>query len=376
MIKISLLTCPDYGNANIAVKEAVNLLGGIASFVKPGEKILIKPNLLSAKEPDKAVTTHPEIVRAAIQLVKKAGATPIVGDSPGGAYKDMDIKKLWEITGMSVVCEKEGAELISFEAAGSKEIDINDENIKKVHISNAVLDCDGIINLPKLKTHSLMTFSAGVKNLYGCIPGLMKVEYHKHASKNKDFANLLANLYLFFKNKIRFTLLDAIVAMEGNGPSSGEIRQTDMITASADTGMLDAFILDILGGEVNDSFLLKKLGITKNSLGKISTIGNLRSDFKLDNFKFPQTRKLDLVPRPVVKLLGKFLWIKPKINKEKCVGCMFCAKSCPIHAIEKKEGEKTPQVIDKKCISCFCCHEMCTYKAVDFKKSILAKLFM
>ncbi|MCL1972252.1 MAG: DUF362 domain-containing protein [Endomicrobia bacterium] len=374
MTKISLLKCTDYNNACSAVKEAVNLLGGISSFVKPDEKILIKPNLLSPKTPDKAVTTHPEVVRAVIQMVKSAGAIPIVGDSPGGVRSDM--KNLWEVTGMHQVCKEEKAEIVSFEAAGSREIDINDMNVEKVLFSNIILDCDGIINLPKLKTHSLMAFSAGIKNFYGCIPGMRKIEYHKLASKNEDFGHLLANIYLFLKNKIRFTLIDGILGMEGNGPSGGSVRKIDMIAASSDTMMLDAFVLDILGGNVSKNHVLKKLNALPDDLNKLSIIGNLPADFDLSNFVFPQTMKLDLFPKSFIKTLGKFLWVKPKINVSKCTACMFCAKSCPALAIERKKGEKKPVVIYKKCISCFCCHELCPYKAVDFKKSLLAKLFM
>ncbi|MCL2144331.1 MAG: DUF362 domain-containing protein [Endomicrobia bacterium] len=375
MTKISLLKCKDYDNANITVKEAVNLLGGISSFVKPGEKILVKPNLLSPKTPDKAVTTHPEIVRAVIQLVKKAGAVPVVGDSPGGAAHT-NIKELWDVTGMTQVCKEEGVEIVSFEAAGAKEIDINDVNVEKVLFSNIVLDCDGIINLPKLKTHSLMTFSSGIKNLYGCIPGLRKVEYHKLASKNEDFGHLLANIYLFLKNKIRFTLVDGILGMEGNGPSSGDIRKIEMIAASSDTMMLDAFLFDSLGGNIMKNHIFKKLNIFPDNLNRLSIIGKLPGDFDLSNFRFPHTIKLDLFPRSFIRILGKFLWVKTRVNLSKCGGCMFCVKSCPVHAIEIKEDIKRPFVIDKKCISCFCCHELCQFRAIDFKKSLLAKLFM
>jgi uncharacterized protein (DUF362 family) len=156
MTKIGLVKCDDYNKANNAVREAVALLGGISAFIKPSERILIKPNLLSPKDPLKAVTTHPEIVRVIIKLVKEAGAIPIVGDRTGGAIRN--IKNVWEVTGMEKVCREENIELINFEAVGSKDFDIGDKNIKKVNFSNAVLDCDGIINLPKLKTHMLMGF--------------------------------------------------------------------------------------------------------------------------------------------------------------------------------------------------------------------------
>lgn len=374
MIKVSLIKCKEYNKSEEAVKEAIDLLGGISSFIKPQERILIKPNLLSPKEPEKAVTTHPEIVRAVIKLVKEAGAIPVVGDSPGGAIRD--IKNLWNKTGMKKVCDEEGVELINFEAVGSKQIDINDKNIKKVHFSNAVLDCDGIINLPKLKTHSLMTFTAGIKNLYGCIPGLMKVEYHKYASKNEDFASLLANIYSFLKGKIRFTLVDGILAMEGNGPSAGDIRKMDLIAASSDTVALDAWLLDMLDGKVLKNFIMKKLGIDKEYFNNLEIIGDSIKEFNVKDFKFPHTRKLDLFPRPLVRTLGKLLWVKAKVNEKICKKCMLCVQSCPVKAIEPQNTRNYPQVNKDECISCFCCHELCPYQAINFDKSFLAKIFI
>ncbi|OEG70701.1 hypothetical protein ATZ36_17150 [Candidatus Endomicrobiellum trichonymphae] len=371
--KISLIKCGDYGKVYNAVREAVRLLDCMSAFINQSEKILVKPNLLSPKDPSKAVTTHPEIVRAVIKLVKEAGAIPVVGDSPGGAIRN--IKNLWETTQMERICREENVELINFEASGSKEFDINDKNIKKVNFSNAVLDCDGIINLPKLKTHALMSFSAGVKNLYGLVPGLMKVEYHKYASKNKDFADLLTNIYLFFKDKIRFTLIDGILSMEGNGPSAGEVRKTDLIAASRDTAVLDAYLLNELGYDISNSDILKNLKITKDILKTVEVSGERPERFNLKKFKFPSVRKLDLFPKFLIRIFGKFLWVRADISEKICVKCMLCARSCPAGAIRAADNQH-PHVDEEKCISCFCCHEMCPHKAVKFKKSMLAKIFI
>jgi uncharacterized protein (DUF362 family)/Pyruvate/2-oxoacid:ferredoxin oxidoreductase delta subunit len=372
--KISFIKCDDYGKADNAVREAVRLLGCISAFISPSEKILIKPNLLSPKDPSKAITTHPEIVRAVIKLVKEAGAVPAVGDSPGGAIRN--IKNLWETTQMERICREENVELINFEASSSKEFDINDKNIKKVNFSNAALDCDGIINLPKLKTHALMSFSAGIKNLYGLVPGLMKVEYHKYASKNKDFADLLTNIYLFFKDKIRFTLIDGILSMEGNGPSAGEVRKTDLIAASRDTAVLDAYLLNELNYDISNSGILKNLKITKDILKTVEVSGEKPESFNLKKFKFPSVRKLDLFPKSLIRIFGKFLWVKADINEKICVKCMLCARACPAGAIRAAAGNQYPHIDAEKCISCFCCHEMCPHKAVKFKKSMLAKIFI
>ena len=374
MIKVSLVKCEEYNKAYHAVNEAVELIGGIDSFIRPGERILIKPNLLSPKEPDKAVTTHPEIVKAVIKLVKKAEAIPIVGDSPGGAIRN--IQNVWEKTGMLSVCRKENVELVNFEAAGSQEFDINDANVRKVNFSNAVLNCDGIINLAKLKTHSLTTFSAGVKNLYGCIPGITKVEYHKLASKNTDFADLLANIYDFLKHKIRFTLIDGILAMEGAGPSNGDIRKMNLVAASRDTALLDAFLLDALKQDISKNHVLKSLNITKEQLDKVELIGAGPHNFDFEDFKFPSLIKLNYIPKIIVRFIGSFLWVKAKINNDLCRKCMLCVKSCPVNAITQQDENSYPAVEEPKCISCFCCHEFCPHKSVAFRKSFLAKIFI
>jgi uncharacterized protein (DUF362 family)/Pyruvate/2-oxoacid:ferredoxin oxidoreductase delta subunit len=373
MTKIGLVKCDDYNKANNAVREAVALLGGISAFIKPSERILIKPNLLSPKDPLKAVTTHPEIVRVIIKLVKEAGAIPIVGDSPGGAIRN--IKNVWEVTGMEKVCREENIELINFEAVGSKDFDIGDKNIKKVKFSNAVLDCDGIINLPKLKTHILMGFSAGIKNFYGTIPGFIKVEYHKYTSKNKDFANLLTNIYLFFKDKVRFTLIDAILSMEGNGPSAGEVRKTDLIAISQDAAVLDAYLMKELNYDISSSDLLKNLNMTADIINKVEVLGKSPQNFNFQKFKFPNLRKLDIFPKPIVQILGKLLWVKASVDRNICVKCFLCTKACPVGTLQSN-GSDYPYVNIKKCISCFCCHEMCPKKAIGFRKSFLAKIFI
>jgi uncharacterized protein (DUF362 family)/NAD-dependent dihydropyrimidine dehydrogenase PreA subunit len=370
---LSIIKCDNYSDAYEAIQKAIALLGGIEKFIKPGEKILIKPNLLAPKDPSFAVTTHPEIVRAVIKLVKQAGATPIVGDSPGGSIRD--IHNLWKITGMRDVCNDESVDLVGFEAAGAQSIDIGDNNIKKVTFAGAVLDCDGIINLPKLKTHSLMSYSGGIKNFYGTIPGLLKVEYHKYTSKLLDFSALLSNIYLFLKPKIRLTIIDAVLAMDGNGPSAGNPKNLDFIAASGNTAILDAYLASSLSPDLIKHPLFKKLQITKLTLKDIEVLGDFPKGLNVSSFKFPAIRVLDKLPKALVIFLGSFLWVKPKIDEYACKKCLVCGKVCPMKAIYMNKNN-VPCVNRKMCISCFCCHEMCPYKAIRFKKSFLARLFI
>lgn len=377
--KVSLIKCDSYETEQVyaAVKRCVDLLGGIKAFVKPGERILLKPNLLSAREPERAITTHPEVARAMIRLVKAAGATPVLGDSPGGAIKG--VERVWERTGMKKLAEEEQIELVNFETSGSEEKKIDHELQGSLHISKAVLNADGIINLPKLKTHGLLLYTGALKNLYGCIPGLRKAEYHKNVPFPDDFSRLIGEIYLLVKDKIRFTLIDGIVGMEGNGPSSGDIRKLDMIIASADAVALDTAITSLLGYKPSKIDLLNYLGKKNagvNTLSAIEITGDNANRFNLKKFKFPSNWYMKLVPGFLVKLLGKLIWMKPRIVPETCKACMLCVNSCPVKAfIEKGIGGK-PEVVKEKCISCLCCHELCPFDAIALESSRVSKLFI
>ncbi len=375
---VTLKRCASYApsETDAAVRSVVERMGGIRKFVRPGERILIKPNLLSAKEPARAITTHPEIVRPVIRMVKEAGATPVLGDSPGGAVRG--VERVWEKTGMKALAAEEGIELVNFETAGSRALPIDHPLQPALHISNAVLDADGIINLPKLKTHSLMLFTGGIKNFYGCVPGLRKAEYHKSAPFPRDFARLLAELYLLVKDKVRFTLVDGIVGMEGNGPSSGDIRAMNLVAGSADTVALDTVLTTLLGfkpSRIASIGMAARKGGGIDDIRDIAVTGDPAASFALEGFKFPVTWYYSLVPRFLVNALSRFIWLKAMIIPELCAGCQMCARSCPVQAIVTGKDGK-PFVDQERCISCLCCHELCPYHAVALKSSFLARRFI
>ncbi|MBN1621636.1 MAG: DUF362 domain-containing protein [Endomicrobiales bacterium] len=377
-MKVSLIKCESYNQNEVqeAVKKSIDLIGGMESFVKPGERILLKPNLLGARQPERAVTTHPEVVRAVIKLVKQAKAVPLLGDSPGGAVKG--VERVWIETGMKKVAEEEGVKLVNFETSGSVEKKINHPQLHSIHIAKIIEEVDGIINLPKLKTHSLVIYTGAIKNLYGCIPGLRKAEYHKLVPFPNDFSRLLDEIYLVVKNKIRFSLIDGIVGMEGNGPNSGEKRKMDMITAGADAVALDFIITNLLGlnpKKIESIHYLAKQKIEKNYAEKIEILGNKPEEFNLSKFAFPSNWYINLVPGWIVRFLRKYIWLKPLIIPEICTNCMLCVNSCPVKAI-KKEGTNKPEVINDECITCLCCHELCPSKAIELKRSFLAKFLI
>ena len=223
-----------------AVKSCVNDLGGVSSFIKADDKVLIKPNMLQAKPPEEAITTHPQVLEAVINIVQDAGGIALVGDSHGGPAEGL--QKYWDITGYNEVCKRCDVELVNFEKSG---VYIKERNGRKYYIAKPVLDCDCLINLPKLKTHSLTVFTCAIKNMYGTIPGQRKTEYHKLAPKTTDFAELVVDIYALTKPQLN--IVDGIVSMEGMGPAGGNLRDLGLILASTDGLALDSFICHMLG---------------------------------------------------------------------------------------------------------------------------------
>lgn len=381
---VSAYYCDNYDKDNVfdVVEKIVKSFGNISDIIPHNSKVLLKLNLLSAYKPEQAITTHPEIVRAVIKIVKQAGAIPIMGDSPGNLVNG--IETVWEETGIRQLAKEENVELVNFETVGCKEVSIQHPTINQVYISKAIMNCDYIINVPKLKTHTFMGFTCGIKNFYGIIPGIKKVDYHKLAPTPDDFACLLAQLYQIVKEKLLFTIVDGVCGLEGNGPSlSGIKRNYNIIAGSQDTVALDTFLLEQIGMNTKKSKFLKPLrekNLGNTDLQNIIYLGDIVSKFNIKNAKLPMTKILSLLPVALARFIGKYcgklFWVKPFIIKDKCVGCLQCMKSCPAQAIIKPCNSSKPVIQRNKCIGCFCCHELCLHKAVDIKESFIASFFV
>jgi len=368
MPQISLVKCSTYNQSEVdaAVKKAVDLLGGMSVFVKPGNKVLLKPNLLSAKTPDQAITTHPAVVEAVIILVKEAGGIPMVGDSPAGAFKSLE--EFWNTTGMLEVCRRHSVELISFEKSGVQQKECNG---KKYHLARPVLDADVIINLPKLKTHSLTLMTGAVKNMYGVIPGLKKSMYHKQAPKPWDFSKLVVDIYALAKPHL--TIVDAVVGMEGLGPSAGSPRNLCFVMAGQDGVALDSYAAHLLGKKPLEIPTTKiawqqKVGIA--DLKQIEVLGDQISPLK--DFKWPPNWFYSLIPNFLAKYAARLFWVRPAIDPKLCINCGYCVESCPVSALASVGA--VPEFNYKLCINCLCCSEVCPRHAVYQKRSPLARL--
>jgi uncharacterized protein (DUF362 family)/Pyruvate/2-oxoacid:ferredoxin oxidoreductase delta subunit len=371
--KVGLVRCPSYDPEAVygALKQAVDLAGTLE--VK-GKTVLLKPNILSDSAPEKAVTTHPAFLEAAIRLVREIGATRIlVGDSPAIQPPGFSGKAC----GLGEVTRKGGAEWVDF--AGEKfELPCPEGKlVKKFSLSCAAREADVIISLPKLKTHQLMYFTGAMKNLFGFVPSIAKSPYHARFSSRESFAAMLVDLNLALKPAYAF--MDAVVGMEGPGPGSGNPRHIGLVMASSNLLALDAAACSVIG------YPPERIPVNREALGRsfwLSSFDEIEypglspaelrlPDFVKIPFKKSRSQFLDfIIPGSIKKLRDSFA-AGPKIRREACVLCADCTRICAAGAMSiEGEGKETRVLIDyHRCIRCFCCHEICPAKAIDVPKS-------
>lgn len=365
---VSLNRCAAYDIDALrrVISQGLAPFGGMAAFVSRGDRVLLKPNLLSAKDPSRAITTHPHIVETVAALVREAGGEPFVGDSPGGAIRG--IERVWENTLMREMAERAGLELVNFEASSSQEIDAGKF---KLYIARPVLEADVVINLPKLKTHSLTLLTGAVKNMFGVVPGFRKAEMHKIFPKPFEFAGMLVELYSHVRPALN--IMDAVLAMEGNGPSSGVPREAGLIAVSDDGVAMDAVISSVIGfkpEKIDTTRLSGERGLGVSEPEKIEVTGDAAGTV-IEDFDLPSNLGMRLIPGPLARMIAPLVWLKLIIDREKCTGCEMCFKSCPVKTIVP-DGEKF-RVVHDGCVQCMCCHELCPEDAVEIKLSWLAR---
>lgn len=368
MTKVSIVKCRQYEQEQVngAVRQALDLIGGIESFIKPGQRVLLKVNALSPKPPEAAVTTHPSIIKAMVLEVKRAGGIPMVGDSTGGMTTRQGTANTFRVAGIAAAVEESGAELVNFDISGVNAIEAAGP-IKTLHIAKPVLEADVVVSLPKLKTHSATVYTGAVKNMFGCIPGHRKSEYHRMAPKLKDFAEVLVDIYAAAKPAL--AVMDGIIGMEGNGPAAGNPRDIGVILASRDCVAMDAIASLIIGLQplkIHTTSIAHNRGLGQGDPAKIEITGEPLEEVSIRDFDLPSNAMLDTMPGFLVKGLLGLLRARPEINSKACAGCRFCVESCPVQAMEMMG--KVPRIDYEKCISCLCCQELCPQKAVEMKQ--------
>ena len=283
---VALSHCHDYERDNVekSVMDTLDHLGGSGLFISPGDRVLIKPNLLKGSLPGDCITTHPAVVEAVVRIIIDHGGRPFIGDSPAFG----DLSAVAKVTGMADICKRYNIPLKPFNSPVA--VKVSDPFVRTLHIDKAVLDADKIINIPKLKTHVQVGFSGAIKNLFGCLSGKKKVLWHfKAGDKEHRFGRMLLEIYNTVSPALH--IVDAVIALEGDGPTKGDPKQVGLIAASVDALSLDRVLCDIVGLPVSSSEVLGALklhyGISIN-MGEITIKGDQLNNFTGNPFVLPE----------------------------------------------------------------------------------------
>ena len=366
--KVALVKCSSYESAMVQERlcHALSLLGGISNFIKPGSRVLVKPNLLMAKEPESGIDTHPEVVRAAVKLLKSIDCRVFIGDGPSVWGKQAEnVREVYERSGIKKVAEEEGVELVFFEHKRWR---------GKFPLTTWLDDCDHLVNVPKFKTHNLTLLTGAIKNLFGLVNGSYKTELHKNYFQIEDFSRILVDIYE--QARPALTIVDGIVALEGEGPAtSGKPRQTNLLLASSDCVALDSVMAAIMGVKPFDVLTTKEAarrGLGVGDIKAIDILGEKLEEVNKHPFILPSTSSKRKLPPALVALAKKLIKYYPCVERDNCLQCAACIKACPNKAI--RLGKKGIEFDYSKCIACFCCQEFCPASAIKVKKGWFTRL--
>ncbi len=369
-VSITAATGYEISTLRLDVIRLLEPIGGISAFICRGDRVLLKPNLLSAKEPDKAVTTHPSLVRVVAELVMEAGGIVMIGDSPGiGGFSRVAGK-----CGMSEAARESGAALVEFKEGVELQ---GDGTFRSIRLARVYYEADKIINLPKLKTHEMMTMTCAVKNLFGAVIGAEKAGWHLKAGCSRQlFAKLLLEIYQLKKPALN--IVDAVIAMEGNGPGSGDPIKLGLLIAGTNPVAVDV-IAGKLAGIPSDLLYIEReaarMGIPGAIIDDILLSGIPFDTIPEVRFRLPEGLDVQFgLPRFLTKALKSHLTSYPTADPETCVLCGVCRDACPPGAITIQNSALS--VDNARCIRCWCCRELCPHDAMLTTRGLLLRTLM
>ncbi|MBD3180840.1 DUF362 domain-containing protein [Candidatus Poribacteria bacterium] len=358
MSKVLILDCNDYNFVDGSIKKVFQEFPLDFS----NKKVLVKPNMLNDYRPERATVTHPAVIKAVVQYLLDAGAEVWVGDNPG-VFGSRSNEKCAQSTGIaeaSMGCYRN----ISKEGIPVK---LKSRFVDELLVSREVMDADIMISLPKFKTHTLTQITGAIKNSFGTLVGGEKTKMHAITSSYKGFSEALVDIY-----QIRvpdLVIMDGILGMEGNGPSSGDIRHIGKIIASDDGVAVDAAMTTMMGKKPQKIYCLKvaeKRDIGDIDVSNMEIVGELNA---IQDFEMPATFLCHMGGWAVNNRIFRFFMERrPFMLEGKCEGCGRCAKVCPARAI--KIVNKFPVIDRKACIECYCCQELCPSDAVELRRRI------
>jgi uncharacterized protein (DUF362 family)/Pyruvate/2-oxoacid:ferredoxin oxidoreductase delta subunit len=372
--KVSLVKAHDYEFAQIhaALEKAIELIGGMQKIVKPSARVFVKINHLSPPSPaERGIVTHPVFVEAVLELLKAVSANITVGDDIDSGTSDG-----FEVSGIRQMCQRAGVRLINLREAGFLEARCNGLLLDKLYISRIALEADVIVNLPRLKTHSLTVFTGGIKNMYGTIPRGLRTRFHYEYMRSEDFCQILTDIFSAVRPQL--TIMDGILAMEGEGPASGNLRRLGVMLASQDTVALDAVATKIIGldpMDVHTTRYAHRRSLGVGDLQCIEVVGERIENVAVTDFKPPAAYGnvlLERVPKVLSRFLSTRMSTRQQVRQSQCTGCSECEKACPSGAISI--NGKTARIDQSRCINCMCCHEVCRFGAIIPKRPVARRI--
>jgi uncharacterized protein (DUF362 family)/Pyruvate/2-oxoacid:ferredoxin oxidoreductase delta subunit len=374
---VSLECCDNYDEQVVyeAIEKLINHIGGWKSFIKPGHKVAIKPNLLMFKRPEEAATTHPSVVKAVISQIQKAGGIVTIVESPGGPYNTAMLKRVYKATGMEKVADETGA-ILNYDLRVSSIAHESSKYIKQMEILKPLAEADIIVNLPKLKTHTMMTYTGAIKNMFGAIAGTAKADLHLRMPDYDKFADSLIDIFLSIKPTLN--LMDAIEGMEGYGPTNGNPKHIGLLLASVDGFALDDTALKIIQLNAHNVPVMvcaKSRGLLDE---EVTLCGVQLENVLVKDYDIPilnEVKRRGRFNRGLLKLVKQWMRPKPQIQSGLCIHCGSCAQNCPPDVITFEKG-KTPVIDYENCIRCFCCLELCAHNAITVHRSLLSRMMM
>ncbi len=354
----------------------------VAADLRPGMRVAIKPNLVAGHAPEEAVTTHPVLIGAVVRWLRAHGVTDIVlADSPGGSYTPEKLRTVYRVSGLTAL---EPDVRLNYDTSAQPVTCPEGFTVRSFNRITPLVEADYIINMAKLKTHGMITLTAGMKNLFGTIPGLQKPEMHYRFPELASFSHMLLELARSVAPQI--TIVDAVDGMEGNGPTGGTKRHVGLVFASRDMYTQDWYAAQRIGLDPASIEMLRQareLGLARPEELTLIGTGALsgREYEPLDPpFQLPDTASVDFgskfpkpLRKPIVAAAKKLFRAVPDLKPDLCVGCGLCAESCPQHIIEIKNSRA--HFGRRGCISCFCCQEMCPQQAIAVKRRSILQYF-
>ncbi len=345
------------------------------------KKVVIKPNLVMKKSPDAAATTHPVVLSALLTVLKEKGVKPLIAESPGGLFNRQRLEGVYRTCGIMEVAERHGAPL-NYDTDAVYMPFANGKTVKSFHVLKAVAEADILIDLCKLKSHGLTKMSAAIKNFFGVIPGIEKFEMHATFPDYRDFGSMICDLcQMLYEEKEIIAITDAIVGMEGDGPTAGEPREIGALYMSANPFAADIVGETLLGFEKTVPIVREAVsrGLCPSDISGVELLGDDVKPLMLSDFKEPETaenRSTSALSFFSSGKLGRFFMPRPKANPDKCKGCGECVASCPQHTIEVvfRNNKKWAKIKHANCIRCYCCQELCPFAAIEIKKNLIIKI--